>query len=130
MEDRAEKEFRRRAQSYAELSSREVQQREQERFEADRLADRCQKMHRRLFPEEYDLSFLVTVGSDREFREINHRRFSMGVSPLAANGLARDNSSWEYCWRQVQQPPERGGTCADAGLRDGDDDEMAVSGEE
>ncbi|MGM0564203.1 MAG: hypothetical protein ACQES2_07730 [Pseudomonadota bacterium] len=41
--------------------------------------------------------------SDEYTDKVNARRQSLGVSPLAANGMPADNSSWAFVVDQIHQ---------------------------
>ena len=61
------------------------------------------KLHTDLFSEEYDGMFLEKDGWSQEHTaKLNRRRARFGVSPISSHGSTKDNSSMEFCEREIK----------------------------
>lgn len=95
-------EARKLREAYENLSQEELQEFEQQR----RIEALAKEIHSELFPEEYDhMMDSISDAKDRRrginpmsadyTAKVNARREGLGVSPLGANGMPTDNSSWD-----------------------------------
>jgi len=60
-------------------------------------------LHEELFSEEYDAIYLEEDGWSQEHTaKLNRRRARLGVSPISSHGSTDDNSSMEFCEREIK----------------------------
>lgn len=60
-------------------------------------------LHKELFSEEYKSIYLEKDGWSQEHTEkLNRRRARLGVSPISSHGSTKDNSSMEFCEREIK----------------------------
>ena len=67
------------------------------------IKNSIEDLHKELFSEEYDYIFSYNnPWSQEHTAKLNRRRARLGVSPISSDGSTDDNSSMEFCEREIK----------------------------